>query len=544
MLINASFNSGDFYLDTVSGLCEGTTYEFAAWAINVQRPDQCNFAGIRPNVIFTIESVTGAILGSYKTENIEPTSSPTWKQYGLFFTAPAAGRVVMRISNIGPGGCGNDLAIDDISFRPCGPTVSASAVGFSTPNVNICETDLKPVTMNAVISAGYNKPEYFWQLSRNNGNTWTNLPGVNQSSIVHPVSVAGQYQYRLLVAEEGNISSPNCRISSNVISVTVHPPPGDSATSNSPVCEQGILQLNQFGGAKFAWQGPNNFTSQARNPQLTATPAAAGLYRVVISDDFGCTASDSVLVSILPKPNISLPPTYTTCAGKGILLEATSDGDTYKWTPNGSLSDDDIANPMASPADTTIYTLVVQNAAGCADTAKTTVNTLLLPTVNAGPDKVIFEGQSVQLDGSVTGGNLSWQWVPEIYMQNNQSLTPLVSPILDITYTLTVNSNNGCGSASDEVFVRVFNKIIIPTAISPNGDGINDTWRIPALQTYPNSKTTVFNRYGQQVFLSTPGYREWDGQLNGKPLPIGLYYYVIEPDRNVPVLKGSIMIVR
>jgi gliding motility-associated-like protein len=72
--------------------------------------------------------------------------------------------------------------------------------------------------------------------------------------------------------------------------------------------------------------------------------------------------------------------------------------------------------------------------------------------------------------------------------------------------------------------------IVIPNAFSPNGDGINDTWQIKLLNSFLNAKVQVFNRQGQLVF-NTKGYsKPWDGTSNGKPLPIGTYYYVIEPE--------------
>jgi hypothetical protein len=89
MVVNASFNAGDFYVQEVSGLCGGTTYEFAAWLINVIRPAAaCGGNAIRPNITFNIETTSGEILQTYSTGDIEATNSPLWKQYGLFFYYP------------------------------------------------------------------------------------------------------------------------------------------------------------------------------------------------------------------------------------------------------------------------------------------------------------------------------------------------------------------------------------------------------------------------------------------------------------------------
>ncbi len=97
---------------------------------------------------------------------------------------------------------------------------------------------------------------------------------------------------------------------------------------------------------------------------------------------------------------------------------------------------------------------------------------------------------------------------------------------------------------TDDVFIRVFKKVIIPNAFSPNNDGINDTWKIEALETYPESNVSVFNRYGQVVYHSTGYNKPWDGKLNGIPLPVGTYYYKIDLKNNFSILSGWVLIIR
>jgi len=112
MLVNASVEPGDFFLTTVTDLCPNTTYEFAAWIMNV-----LNKSGIRPNITFSIETTGGTILQQYSTGDIPETFQPTWKQYGFFFSTPVNNAViVLRMRNNAPGGLGNDLAMDDITF--------------------------------------------------------------------------------------------------------------------------------------------------------------------------------------------------------------------------------------------------------------------------------------------------------------------------------------------------------------------------------------------------------------------------------------------
>jgi gliding motility-associated-like protein len=94
------------------------------------------------------------------------------------------------------------------------------------------------------------------------------------------------------------------------------------------------------------------------------------------------------------------------------------------------------------------------------------------------------------------------------------------------------------------VFVKVFKKVIVPNAFSPNKDGINDTWQLVAIDAYPDADINVFNRYGQAVFTSHGYNKPWDGTYNNDPLPVGTYYYVIDLKFGLPKLKGWVAILR
>ena len=93
------------------------------------------------------------------------------------------------------------------------------------------------------------------------------------------------------------------------------------------------------------------------------------------------------------------------------------------------------------------------------------------------------------------------------------------------------------------MFVKLYKQVKIPNAFSPNNDGINDTWKILAIETYPNPEVTIFNRYGQTIFRSKGYSKPWDGTFNGKKLPTGTYYYIIDLKiASEPPIQGWVMI--
>ena len=100
------------------------------------------------------------------------------------------------------------------------------------------------------------------------------------------------------------------------------------------------------------------------------------------------------------------------------------------------------------------------------------------------------------------------------------------------TFTATIQNDiiKTLGFQQADVLPVTELPFIIPGGLSPNGDGINDTWNIQSLEDYPNASISVFDRWGKKLFFSTTGSAPWDGTFDGKELPIADYYYIIELD--------------
>jgi gliding motility-associated-like protein len=146
---------------------------------------------------------------------------------------------------------------------------------------------------------------------------------------------------------------------------------------------------------------------------------------------------------------------------------------------------------------------------------------------------------------TVTGNDLQYLWSPATYLNNTNTATPTANIIMDdITYTLTVTGRGGCTAPSDKVFIKVLKAPKIPNTFTPNGDGINETWLIDYLDTYPNCRVQVFTRTGQLVFESRGYKTPWNGTIGGKPLPFDTYYYIIEPGNGRAPMTGYVTIVK
>ncbi|WP_207492482.1 gliding motility-associated C-terminal domain-containing protein [Aridibaculum aurantiacum] len=544
MLVNSSFQPNAFYVDTVDLLCSNTTYEFAAWMLNMSRPTGCNGNPIQPNITFRIERLDGTIIQTYNTGNIPPQSSAQWRQYGFFFTTPSSvSRIILRLINNAPGGCGNDVALDDITFRPCGPFLNASIAGGASKD--LCYGTASQLTFTVDASA-YSSPFIQWQQSTNNGASWVDIAGANSTSYQRSFSgtePVGTYLFRAAVAEMQNVAIPQCRVASGNIVVRVNANPSTTTTNNGPVCEGANASITATGGTMYAWNGPAGFSASSATVNIPGiTMARAGKYYVVVTNDAGCTALDSSDLAVQERPQASvLQDSVNICKGDSIQLQA-SGGVAYTWKPATGLSSAAVSSPNASPNSSIRYQVIVQDQQGCTDSAIVTVAVHDKPTVNAGADVVIAEGQAIQLNGSIQG-DADFIWMPPLYINNPASLQPVVNPPADIVYVLQATSRAGCGLSADSVRVQVFKQVVVPNAFSPNGDGINDKWIIPALQAYPGFDISVFDRYGRLVYSSSSSF-SWDGSNNGKILPVGTYYYLIDLKHNLPVIKGSLLLIK
>jgi len=537
MIVNASNSPGIFYQTAIPNLCPGTTYEFAAWIINL-----LNYTGIKPNITFSIETRSGTVLQKYDTGDIPEGSASNWKQYATTFTTTEQTDLILKITNNGPGGTGNDIALDDITFRACGPIITPS-IDNGSSNISVCEGIAGTYTLSANVSAGYANPVYQWQI--NTGSSWNDIPGeTNKQTTVNLTNAAkGIYQYRLIAAERENISSVNCRVASTPLIITINSKPNTQASNNGPVCVGANIQLTASEGDTYSWIGPNNFTSTDKSPLINnAQLNMAGIYTVTATLN-GCTSTSSTTLSVLNTIDATTSfNAVITCENSPVQLFAYG-GTSYKWSPAEGLSNPDIANPVASPKETTTYTVTVSNGA-CYATATSTVNIIKNALADAGADIKILNGQSINLTGKVTGDNVTYFWTPTDYLDDATKLNPVATPPFDIIYTLHAESNSGCLGSFDDVFIKVYPKIVIPNSFTPNGDGINDTWSIPAAEAFPNAKVRIVNRTGSLLYQSNGVYKPWDGKFEGKELPVGTYYYTIYFNEDFAMFSGWIFLTR
>ncbi len=296
MLVNASFIPGDFFVSTVTDLCPNTTYEFAAWIMNVLARN-----GIKPNITFRIETTGGMVLQQYSTGDIPETFTASWRQYGFYFTTPSTNPViVLRMTNNAPGGIGNDLALDDITFRPCGAGIITAAMQGNSDTVHVCEGNTNNYTFTGTVSSAYATPLLQWQVSKDSGKKWQDISGANSLTYTRLPTNPGAYWYRLSVTDRSTAGISSCRISSNIVAVNVHASPYVNAGPDRIVFTGDSILLNGVVISEnpvYYWDPPNYLNN---NNLLTpsASPPADMRYTIFATSAYGCTNNDEVFVKV------------------------------------------------------------------------------------------------------------------------------------------------------------------------------------------------------------------------------------------------------
>jgi gliding motility-associated-like protein len=323
-------------------------------------------------------------------------------------------------------------------------------------------------------------------------------------------------------------SAGNCanQASLNITIVSTLTPTFDAI---GPLCQNStppVLPLVSKEGITGTWSPASIGTSVLGTVNYQFTPSSTG----------NCATPAIMSITIVN----TISPTFPTIGDSYCLNDLTPAlPTTSKEGINGTWNPSSISTTNAGSTE---YTFT-PTGSQCGVPAQITITVNPPPELTMGPDITIANGASTSLNVSVSGNIVSYQWTPSTGLNNTTIKDPVASPTTTTTYTLLVIDDNNCeASGSMKVTVSGRSSISVPNAFSPNGDGINDTWVITNLSVYPGATVDVFNRYGQPVFHSENSNKAWDGTYNGKPLPVGTYYYIIDLKNNEKKTAGSVTI--
>jgi len=307
MVVNADAPAIVFYRDTLPVACPGQQYSMSFWAAflgNAAYQAVCNALGGFKYPKFLVrmrDLATGLTITQFTTNDITSTS---WQQLGMKWVMPPGyTNVIMELLNAGPGGCGNDFAIDDVQYGICDPlptvSVGSGCVGMAvTFTSNLSDTAVVP-----------GAKVYQWQVANVLAGPYVDIPGATSSTYtINPVMPAdtGKY-YRVIMAASGNMGIVACRYTSPgvLLSGKMISYAATSATKNKDnICVGYSVNLGITGGTlgtggSWKWYtGSCGGTLVGTGSSLTVSPTSTTTYYVRAEGDCNNTACQQVTVTI------------------------------------------------------------------------------------------------------------------------------------------------------------------------------------------------------------------------------------------------------
>lgn len=320
------------------------------------------------------------------------------------------------------------------------------------------------------------------------------------------------------------------------------------AGPDTTICRTDTITLRPASdGLKFEWSPSTGLSDPGiKNP--LASPIAPATTYTVIARIGKCWKTDQVTVKTVPYPVANVSKDTSLCFGNSVSLSA-SGGTFYVWAPATYLNNPLIANPtVVKPQSSIVYQVGVSDTLGCPKPVFAPVSVRVIQLIaDAGPrDTSVVLTQPLQLTG--TGGE-QYQWFPPLYLDNASSASPVSLPQDNIQYVLTISNSVGCKS-TDTIDVHLFKMapdIYVPTAFSPNGDGLNDVLKPLALGMKSIQYFSIYNRWGQLLFTTTEFGAGWDGKFGGREQATGTYVwraagtdYLNKPHEK----KGTVVLIR
>jgi gliding motility-associated-like protein len=522
----------------------------------------CSHVGIANTVTVTVTDQSGNVSTCTSTVTVIDNVNPTAICQDATVYLDATGNITISATDVDGGSndaCGITMTISDSLFN-CVDTGSNTVTLFVTDasgNVSLCNSNVTVLdTLNPIVIC--NSPTVYLDALGNvsitaaqidNGSTDNcTIASIVISDTTFDCSNLGTNSVTLIVTDvSGNVDS--C-ISTVTVVDTINP---------IARCKSATVYLNSLGTVIITSLDVDNGSTDNCNittltlsrTSFTCSEVGPNNVTLTVTDPSGNVNSCVAIVTVLD----TLAPTAV-CQNITIKLDSNGSASIVALdVEGGSFDNCGIASIVVNKtnfdcsnlgANTVILTVtdLYGNASTCS--ANVTVEDDIAPIVYCPADKqrVVKNTNCAYIVEDFIGEIAIWDNCSSddvVLTQSPAAGTELLLENVSQTITITAIDANGTGNSSTcsfEVYVRCVKQLDIPQFISPNGDGLNDTWEIPELAIYPGNTVKVFNRWGNLVFEQKGYYTGWNGSANvnrgltrlmdNKTLPEGTYFYIID----------------
>ena len=330
--------------------------------------------------------------------------------------------------------------------------------------------------------------------------------------------------------------------SNGSVTVTVVTTPDVDPQTPVEICDS--YELPIITGA--ALSGAQNYFDATGGPtvaNIVTGPITSSTTLFVYDGASGCSDEETLLITINPLPSVTLVSGGDTyCEGEAvseILVDVTGTGNfTVDYTLDGAaLSTSGTTNPLSLGNAAGVYIITnITDGTACTNGANGSQTIVVNPIPSAplaGSDSEYCSTVEPNLMTASGGGGIL-TWYSDAALTNILGTGTTLNPSIGLgvtTYYVT-ETEFGCEGPTSQVVISINGcEITIPTAFTPDGDGMNDDWEILDIdKTYPNNIVYVYNRWGNLLFTSVQGdydNNRWDGTYKELSLPVGSYYFII-----------------
>ncbi len=389
--------------------------------------------------------------------------------------------------------------------------------------------------------------KWFWDFGDGTTDTVENPPA-------HIYPQPGIYNVKLNIL--GNNGCLSDTFYQQVVAGSI--PIADFAFKDAPFCDNRTLTLSNESRVEYGtiselnWSIDGNAEDNHDSSLSKLLPAGLHQVTLLVKTKEGCVSSATEKpIEIKPHPEIEIAGRPVACRNEMLSFNAINLSpamvvNEWHWNfGNGDISN--LKAPDYTYSDTGSYTIKAYNIAGNGCPSDTSIQKITIygTYASAGADTIIAIGQPLQLNGS---GGTYYNWSPAYGLSDVSVADPVAVIEKDTKYILTVSTSAGCPS-SDTIAVKAYQgpELYVPSAFTPNGDGLNDILRFVPVGMTDILYFRIFNRYGQMVFSSTDPQKGWDGRINGMEQASNSYVWMIAGKDylgNIVKRKGVVTLIR
>lgn len=347
------------------------------------------------------------------------------------------------------------------------------------------------------------------------------------------------------------ITNNACSLRDSVL-LNVINPPVDLSVTDTTVCPNQPVKVELHNAdlfKEFMWSPEQGLSCTDCPDPVIRTPTSGQFTLMAKTKEQSCPVSASVNVRIFSPDVIHVIPDTIVCPGEPVRLSAleANEYEELEWSGD-NIDCDKCTSPVARPSAPGFYSVLGVKDDGCLGQGAVQLLTYSSPNpvLIADPSGEQELGTLINVQTGLTTGMFTWFVNGQQIEGNDPSVSFTLSSEGENTVTVEIISEEGCEGSSSITITGKPPHYEIPNAFTPNGDQVNDSFRVLIFGNFTLSDFKVFNRWGQLVFEGI-GENGWDGRHDGKNAPADTYAYqaVLElPDGSTRTVRGEVTLLR